>query len=97
MKLFGREIKLNITKVPISTNKKVREFSKKVIVAMTALWFSGAAFGGVIVWRNGYGLEALLEYIGAPMVGGIIGYMAKAALENREKIKKDSAKGEEHP
>ena len=80
----------------IRTEAKVREFSKKVIVAMTLLWFMGAAYGAVIVWRGGYGLESLLEYVGQPMVGGILGYMAKSALENREKIKKTEEKGE-HP
>lgn len=80
----------------IKTEAKVREFSKRVIVAMTLLWFLGAAYGAVIVWTNGYGLEALLDYVGQPMAGGILGYMAKSALENREKIKKPEVK-EEHP
>lgn len=71
----------------IRTETKPKEFSKKVITAMTFLWFFAAAFGCIVVWVKGYGLEALLSYVGAPMTGGIIGYMIKSAMENREKIK----------
>lgn len=84
----------------VRTKSKPKEFSKKVLAAMTVLWFLAAAFGGVIVWVNGYGLEALLSYVGAPMTGGIIGYMVKSAMENKEKIKKspvNETEGEEHP
>lgn len=80
----------------IKTEAKVKEFSKKVIVAMTVLWFAVALLGGYIVWANGYGLESLLDYVGQPMAGGILGYMAKSALENREKIK-NPVKEDEHP
>lgn len=73
----------------IRTEKKVREFSKNFIAVLCFLWIAGAVFGGIIVWREPGGLSYLLEYIGAPMVSGIIGYMAKAALENREKIRKN--------
>ena len=71
----------------IRTPKKRREFSKKFIAVVCLLWIAGALFGGLIVWREPGNLSYLLDYIGAPMVSGIIGYMAKAALENREKIK----------
>lgn len=71
----------------IRTKKPKQAFSKKVIAAMTVLWFIAALFGGVVVWIKGYGLEALLSFVGAPMAGGIIGYMVKSAMENREKIK----------
>lgn len=84
----------------VRTKAKPKEFSKKVITAMTLLWFVAALFGGVVVWVNDYGLEALLSYVGAPMTGGIIGYMIKSAMENKEKIKKDQpeqVKGENHP
>ena len=70
------------------TEKKVREFSKNFVAVLCGLWVLGAIYGGIIVWESPENLSYLLEYIGAPMVGGIIGYMAKAALENREKIKK---------
>ena len=84
------------------TDRKIREFSKCVVSAMVLLWFVGALYGGIIVWRSGYGLEALLQYISAPVMGGILGYMVKAAFENREKIRrasneKPSQNGEEHP
>lgn len=71
----------------IRTEKKVREFAKNFVAVLCFIWIMGALYGAVIVWRKPEQLPYLLEYIGAPMVGGIIGYMAKAALENREKIK----------
>lgn len=74
----------------IRAPKKRREFSKKFIAVVCLLWIAGALFGGLIVWREPGNLSYLLDYIGAPMVSGIIGYMAKAALENREKIKRDT-------
>ena len=74
----------------IRTEKKIREFSKNFVAILCFLWIAGALFGSVIVWDHPDQLSYLLEYIGAPMVGGIIGYMAKAALENREKIKQNS-------
>ena len=79
----------------VRTNTTPKQFSKKVVSAMTALWFMTAVFGAVVVWRQGYGLDSLLTYVGAPMTGGIVGYLAKSAFENREKIKQ--SKGEEHP
>ena len=75
----------------IRTPKKRREFSKKFIAVVCLLWIAGALFGAVVVWRQPEQLSYLLDYIGAPMVSGIIGYMAKAALENREKIKNSAA------
>ena len=74
-------------------DKKAYEFSKRTICAMTVLWFIGAAVGiaAVIVQLAGGSysvqLDSLLNYIGMPMTGGIVGYMAKSALENREKIR----------
>lgn len=65
----------------------LKEFSKKVIVAITVLWFIGAIYAAIIIWRNNYGLEALLSYIGAPVAGGVISYMLKTAFENKEKEK----------
>ena len=76
------------------TEKKVREFSKNFVAVLCFLWIMGALFGAVVVWRQPEQLSYLLEYIGAPMVGGIIGYMAKAALENREKIKQNAQQNE---
>ena len=78
----------------IRTEKKVREFSKNFVAVLCFLWIMGALFGAVVVWRQPEQLSYLLEYIGAPMVGGIIGYMAKAALENREKIKQNTPQDE---
>lgn len=79
------------------TEKKVREFSKNFVAVLCFLWIAGALYGMVIVWRDNTQLSYLLEYIGAPMVGGIIGYMAKAALENREKIKNSAANQQQEP
>ena len=71
----------------------MKEFSKRVVLALIILWFLGAIFGGIVIvvqlYRDSYtvSLDALLTYIGTPMGGGIIGYMLKSAFENREKIK----------
>ena len=70
-----------------------KQYSKRVVTAMIAAWFTGIAFGMVvIVWQmihapDAVSLDSLLTYIGAPMGCGIAGYLAKSAFENREKIK----------
>lgn len=68
--------------------KKLKEFSKRVIVAMTLLWFLGAVFGAVCVWRTQTDLPSLLDYIGNPMSIGILGYLLKSAFENKTKIER---------
>lgn len=78
------------------TGKKKREYSKAAITAMIVLWFVGAVFGmAVVVWQlvaaaYTVNIGDVLMYIGAPMTGGIVGYLVKSAVENREKIKKDA-------
>jgi len=79
--------KLSDLKVTI-TKTKFREFSKRVIVAMALLWFLGAIFGAVCVWRTKTDLPSLLEYIGNPMSVGILGYLLKSAFENKAKIER---------
>ena len=68
--------------------KKLKEFSKRVIVAMTLLWFLGAIFGAICVWRTQTDLPSLLDYIGNPMSVGILGYLLKSAFENKTKIER---------
>ena len=68
--------------------KQFKEFSKRVIVAMALLWFLGAIFGAVCVWRTQVDLPSLLDYIGNPMSLGIVSYMAKTAFENKPKIER---------
>lgn len=76
--------------------KKERECSKVALWAMIVLWFIGAFFGmTVVVWQlitaaYTVNIDSVLAYIGAPMTGGIVGYMVKSAVENKEKIKKDA-------
>ena len=67
---------------------QIREFSKRVIFAMTLLWFLGAIFGAISVWRTQSDLPSLLEYIGNPMSIGILGYLLKSAFENKTKIER---------
>lgn len=80
--------------------KKRREYSKAALTAMIVLWFVGAFFGmAVVIWQlitaaYTVNIGDVLVYIGAPMTGGIVGYLIKSAVENREKIKKDTS-GEE--
>lgn len=83
--------------------KNLTEYSKKVLHLMIVLWFIGAAFGAVVVSVELIAtlvmantgavpptvhLPELLVYIGAPVGGGVLGYLLKSAFENREKIKK---------
>lgn len=79
----------------------MKNFSKGVIRGMIGLWFGGAAFGAVVVvvqlvqsfisgspyTQTVVNLPELLSYIGMPVSGAIVGYLAKSAFENREKIK----------
>ena len=76
--------------------KKLKEFSKRVIVSMTLLWFLGAVFGAVCVWRTQTDLPSLLEYIGNPMSVGILAYLLKSAFENKTKIERGASNDDEH-
>lgn len=82
--------------------KDLKEYSKKIIQLMIILWFVGAVFGMAIVTIETIAmlvyatnsavmitvhLPELLTYIGAPVGGGILGYLLKSAFENKEKIK----------
>lgn len=81
------------------------EYSKRIVRLMIMLWFIGAAFGaliivvelvGVLFGTDGYSLgltvhlPELLNYIGMPVGGGIVGYLLKSAFENKEKIKQSA-------
>lgn len=79
--------------------KNVKEYSKKIINLMIVLWFIGAAFGAAVIVVEliaalldpGFmtiHLSEWLAYIGAPITGGIVGYLIKSAMENKEKIRK---------
>ena len=76
----------------------MKEYSKKIIRLMVILWFIGAAFGmAVIVAQLCTGayyvsLDAIMNYIGLPVGGGIVSYMLKSAYENKEKIKNSGLK-----
>ncbi len=70
----------------------LKEYSKKLVTAITALWVVGALYGFFIctvqlLRSEPVSLYDLLTYIGAPM--GVVGaaYLFKSAFENREKIK----------
>lgn len=73
--------------------KTSKQYSKRVISAIIVAWFAGIVFGmSVIIWQmirapDAVSIDALLTYIGAPMGCGIVGYLAKSAFENKEKIK----------
>ncbi|HPK52827.1 MAG TPA: hypothetical protein PK114_00105 [Smithellaceae bacterium] len=75
------------------------EFSKKVVKLSVILWVCGAVYGALFNAIQLYiaataeqyvtvniDLTGYLMYVAVPLTGGIIGYMAKAAFENREKI-----------
>ena len=71
--------------------KPFKQFSKKCLGAMIVLWFIGAVFGFAVVTIQALrgdmavNLSDLLMYIGAPMTGGIVSYMIKSALEDKNK------------
>ena len=86
--------KKQITNDP--AEKKHQEFSKKVINLMILLWFAAAVFSmSMTVFMIICGvydsvqmmINDLLLYVGVPMGGGIVGYLLKSAVENKEKIK----------
>ena len=82
--------------------RKLTEFSKRMVVALCAMWFAGALLGAVVVIvqtaRGDYNvaLSDLLLYIGAPMTGGIVTYLLKSAYENKEKIKRNGVHKDEN-
>jgi len=83
--------------------KALKEYSKRVIRLMIILWFVGAIYGMAAVTYElaisyldttiTVHLPELLTYIGAPVGGGIVGYMCKSAWENKEKIKNGALGG----
>ena len=66
---------------------KMKEFSKKVIVAFVAVWLMAAFFGAWYVVRYEVGFSDWLLFIGMPMTAGLVGYLCKAGFENVKKIK----------
>lgn len=76
-------------------SSKLKEYSKRCIAAMIVLWFAVALFGiGVNIYQlkntttpEVVTVDPLYAYVGLPMTGGIIGYLIKSAMENKEKIK----------
>lgn len=68
--------------------KKKIEFSKLFVGFVSLMWIAAAFFCAYYVYI-GYVefMDTLLTFVGGPMLGGIIMYMAKSAFENKEKIK----------
>ena len=77
----------------------LREFSKWVIKLSVVVWILGAVYGAafnivqlyIVATSTQYisvniDLTGYLLYIATPLTGGLVGYMGKAAFENREKI-----------
>ena len=79
----------------MTKRRTTKQYSKRIISAIIAAWFAGIAFGmAVVVWQmirapDAVSLDVLLTYIGAPMGCGLVGYLAKSAFENKEKIKQN--------
>lgn len=80
-------------------NNPLREFSKQFIKVAVIVWILGAAYGAafnavqlyIVATATEYisvniDLTGYMMYLAVPLTGGIIGYMGKAAFENREKI-----------
>ncbi len=77
------------------------QFCKIFLVAMFVVWFIGAVYLMDIV-KDELSLQAeypdsgivvhvpeVATYMCAPLGGGVVGYFAKAAIENHEKIKQN--------
>ncbi|MHB1152111.1 MAG: hypothetical protein ACYCWE_09560 [Eubacteriales bacterium] len=76
----------------------LKEFSKWFIRVAVVVWIIGVIYGALIISAQLYiaatreyssvsvDLTGYLMYIATPLTGGILGYMGKAAFENREKI-----------
>lgn len=70
-----------------------REYSKIILLAMIFMWFIVAVFGIVvtdyqlIISPESVSMDGLFNYIGLPMTGGIVTYLIKSAIENKQKIK----------
>lgn len=75
------------------SKSKIREFSKRILVAMTFMWFVGALYGMTVeiiilsVAPEMFSIDGVLTYIGTPITCGLMTYLIKSALENKEKIK----------
>ena len=84
-------------------SSKLKEYSKRCIAAMIVLWFAVALFGiGVNIYQlkntmtpEVVTVDPLYAYVGLPMTGGIVGYLIKSAMENKEKIKGNITSNEE--
>lgn len=82
--------------------KRFKEFSKKALAAMIVLWFIGAAVVIAVVIAQvvrgdlTVNTTDLTTYICTPMTGGVLGYMLKSAIENKEKIKGNIPEREEY-
>lgn len=71
--------------------------SKRIVVALVMMWFIGAIYGMIYCLvelilsaiLDGYTVHfgELLTYIGTPVSGFLIGYLAKSAFETKESMK----------
>ena len=75
----------------------LNEFSKRAVGAVIALWLIVGVYGMAVVWENPQYITGLFAYVGAPMGAGIAGYLAKAAFENRERIRCAYRAGQKPP
>lgn len=89
-----------------NTEKDERQYSKRILTKMVNIWIAGAWIGcGMVIVQlianlllGGMGtvdLSAWLGYIGGPMLGGIVGYLIKSAMEDKRKRKEGEETHEE--
>ncbi len=85
-------MKITIENKP-KKKQSFKAFSKKALFSMIVLWFIGAVILIAVVLaqllRGDYTVNTtdLTTYVCTPMTGGVLGYMLKSAIENKEKIK----------
>lgn len=82
----------------------MKEFSKRIVKWFSIVWFIGGTYGLLV---GAYAViteiatvdtvfNFLIAYIGAPVIGSILGYLCKAAFENVKKISKSDGENNEN-
>ena len=72
-----------------SKQKRLYEFSKKVVFSVVILVFASAIFAAIVIYKNnGAYLDSYLDYVKTIGGAAILGYCAKICFENPQKIKK---------
>lgn len=80
----------------------LKEYSKKLVTAITVLWIIGAMYGFFVctvqlIRMEPVSLYDLFTYIGAPMVAAGASYLFKSAFEKKYKNNSDAGQDVDVP